>query len=87
MNKLIEMAVNWLRPVRTYRRIVDLQATVEKLNLEVESLKRELVTAKSDSVQFKRQSSSLKEWIRHVHRLDSIPVSHSIKDILQKAQV
>lgn len=59
----------------------------KSLDSTIDYLKRELETAREDAIQFRKQASSLKEWIRHVHRLDSIPVSHSIKDILQKAQV
>lgn len=68
-------------------KLEDAEHRCKSLDSTVDYLKRELETAREDAVQFRKQASSLKEWIRHVHRLDSIPVSNTMKDILQKAQV
>lgn len=68
-------------------KLEDAEHRCKSLDTTVDYLKRELETAREDAVQFRKQASSLKEWIRHVHRLDSIPVSHTMKDILQKSQV
>lgn len=68
-------------------RLQESEDSCKALNDWVVRLTSELETAKEEAIQFRQQVTGLKEWIRHVHRLDSIPVSNTMKDILQKAQV
>lgn len=68
-------------------RLQESEDSCKALNSRVVRLTSELETAKEEAIQFRQQVTGLKEWIRHVHRLDSIPVSNTMKDILQKAQV
>lgn len=51
----------------------------------IAELERQLKATESDLNQYKRQSRSLSDWIRTAHRLDSVPLANTIKDILQKA--
>lgn len=68
----------------------DLKTELEELEAlketeRIAELERQLKSAESDLNQYKRQSRSLSDWIRTAHRLDSVPLANTIKDILQKA--
>lgn len=62
-----------------------LEITIKQLSERIKELEKALELSETTSLSIRKQALGLREWIRHVHRLDSIPVSGTIKDILQKA--
>lgn len=67
-------------------RCKQLERELELCRLNCLHLESQLKELKQESESVKKQALGLREWIRHVHHLDSVPVSKTIRDILTKAR-
>lgn len=57
---------------------------LELVNNDAVILNRRIEIAEDQAIELGRQVTGLKDWIRHVHRLDKAPLANTIRDILQK---
>lgn len=54
------------------------QSEFQRLNLE-----SQLAQIRQEAENYRRQTIGLKNWIKTVHRLDTVPESNTIRDLLQ----
>lgn len=76
----------FLEGFRWKSRCHELERELDLYKLRCGHLESELKELKQESDSYKKQALGLREWIRHVHHLDSVPVSRTIRDILTKAR-
>lgn len=78
--------MKFLKIFRWKSRRKELEHELELYKLNCIFLESQIKELKQESDSFKKQALGLREWIRHVHHLDKVPVSRTIRDILTKAR-
>lgn len=73
-----------LKLKRLESELAEATANLDFVNNESALLQRRIDIADKENAELVKQIRGLKDWIRHVHRLDKIPVSGTIHDILQR---